>query len=281
MLATLALTALLLAPSQQDTTITVARGTRLEMNNRSGQIMIRTWDRNAVQISADLSSNDRFQIDQGGGVLRVRNQPWRGDDNADFRLTVPSWMELDLQTNEGDITVQGSEARLDLRSVEGNVSVQGGREFISIHSVEGEITVAGARGRVEANTVDAGIGLTDVEGDIAAQSVDGDITLDGITSSEVEASTVDGDILYRGNVAANGRYRFDSHSGDVTLEVPDPLNATLSVATFDGDFQSDWPIVLTGTHGMKKRFSFTLGNGSARIDVQSFDGDMTLRKRKR
>jgi DUF4097 and DUF4098 domain-containing protein YvlB len=281
MLATLALAALILAPVQQDTTIPVSRGTRLEMNNRSGQIVVRTWNRNAVQVSADLSNRDRLQIDDGGGVLRVRNQPWRGDDNADFRLTVPAWMELDLQTVDGDITVQGSEARVDLRSVEGNVSVQGGRDFISIHSVEGEITVAGAQGRVEANTVDGGVGLTDIKGDVSVSAVDGDITLDGISSAQVEATTVDGDILYRGNIAANGRYRFDSHSGDVTLEVPDPLNATLSISTFDGDFQSDWPIVLTGTHGMKKRFSFTLGDGSARIDIQSFDGDMRLRKRGR
>ncbi len=279
MLATLAIAALILAPVQQDTTITVARGTRLEMNNRSGQIVVRTWSRNAVQVSAELSDNDRLQIDQGGGVLRVRNQPWRGNDNADFRLTVPAWMELDLQTTEGDITVQGSEARVDLRSVEGNVSVQGGRDFVSVHSVEGEITVAGAQARVEVNTVDGGIGLTDVKGDISASAVDGDITLDGISSGEVEATTVDGDILYRGNIATSGRYRFDSHSGDVTLEVADPLNATLSISTFDGDFQSDWPVVLTGTHGMKKRFSFTIGNGSARIDMQSFDGDMRLRKR--
>lgn len=280
MLATLALAALILAPIQQDTTISVARGTRLEMNNRSGQVTVRTWNRNAVQVSADLSDRDRLQVDAGGGVVRIRHQSWHGDESADFRLTVPAWMELSIGTTEGDITVQGSEARLDLRSVEGNISVQGGRDFITVHSVEGEITVAGADGRVEVNTVDGGVGLTDVTGDIAISAVDGDITLDGMTSSEVEATTVDGDILYRGTIAPNGRYRFDSHSGDLTLEVPDPLNASLSISTFDGDFQSDWPITLTGTGGMKKRFSFTLGNGSARIDLQSFDGDMRLRKRK-
>jgi hypothetical protein len=55
------------------------------------------------------------------------------------------------------------------------------------------------------------------------------------------------------------------------------------VRTFQGDFSADFPIQLpdgqTARSG-SKRFNFTLGSGSARIEVQSFNGDIHLARTK-
>jgi len=41
--------------------------------------------------------------------------------------------------------------------------------------------------------------------------------------------------------------------------------------------ESDFPITLSGiTPG--KRMNFTMGNGSARLEIESFDGTVSLRK---
>jgi len=277
--------AALLAPMQeQDTTVTVPQGTRLELDAHSGSIAVRTWNRNAIQVSADVGS-DRYRIgvEVEGGVARIRRVARRGmshpDFATDYRLTVPVWMELELSSIEGDITVDNSEGRLSINSVEGGVSVRGGREFISVHSVEGDVTVEGARGRVEANTVDGGIMISNTDGEIFAETVDGDITMETVSSGDVEANTVDGNISYRGRIVPQGRYRLGSHDGDITLEVPE-LSAVVSVSTFEGEFSScGYPATMSNSGGSnKKRFRFTVGSGGGRVDLESFDGNIYLIK---
>lgn len=277
--------AALLVPLQQDTTVPVPQGTRLELDAHAGSISVRTWNRNAIQVSADAGSERyRIGVEVAAGVARVRRVAQRGrnhlDLDTDYRLTVPVWMDLELSSVEGDITVDNSLGRLNLSTVEGGATVRGGREFISIHSVEGDVSIDGARGRVEANSVDGGIMISNTEGEIFAETVDGDITMEAAIASDVEANTVDGNITYRGRVAPRGRYRLGSHDGDITLEVPE-LNGVVSVSTFEGEFSScGYPATATGSgeRSNRRRFRFTIGSGGAQVDLESFDGNIYLVK---
>lgn len=61
----------------------------------------------------------------------------------------------------------------------------------------------------------------------------------------------------------------------MTVTMPENANATISVNTFNGSFESDYPVTLTGKN-QRRKFSFTLGNGSARVDLESFSGDIRL-----
>jgi DUF4097 and DUF4098 domain-containing protein YvlB len=67
----------------------------------------------------------------------------------------------------------------------------------------------------------------------------------------------------------------------VELHLPVNVGAQLSVSTFSGGIESDFPITLkAGDHGIgasqAKRLNFTLGQGSARILAETFSGDITL-----
>jgi hypothetical protein len=61
----------------------------------------------------------------------------------------------------------------------------------------------------------------------------------------------------------------------VTFGMPARVDATISVSTFSGDFESDVPVQLTEQR-RGRQFSFTLGSGSARVELQSFSGDIRL-----
>ena len=56
------------------------------------------------------------------------------------------------------------------------------------------------------------------------------------------------------------------------------MGASVSLSTFNGDFDFDFPVTLTETRGGDKRFGFTLGTGSARIELSSFGGTIRLRR---
>ncbi len=56
---------------------------------------------------------------------------------------------------------------------------------------------------------------------------------------------------------------------------PEGSNAAVSVATFNGEFASEFPVTLTETR-KGKRFSFTIGTGSAQMTLESFQGSIEL-----
>lgn len=271
-----ALTALALAPPQQtDTTIPVRSGARLEVNNLGGQIAVKTWSRSAVRVEATHSSRDHIEISASELVVSIGASGRRGPPQlVDYDITVPTWMALNLSGVYTDIAVDGVQGEVTAETVQGEVKVKGGSGFVSLKSVQGQVTLAKARGRIDLNTVNEGITATDVTGDISAETVNGDITFERVESSNAEANTVNGDITYDGTIKDGGRYRFATHDGDLKISVPENANVAVSVSTFNGDFNSCFPVQLTGRQ--KHRFNFTIGSGSARLELESFDGDIRI-----
>ena len=119
--------------------------------------------------------------------------------------------------------------------------------------------------------------LLDVEGDVQVESVNGDLRLERIASDDVEASTVSGAVLYQGTLRDDGRYRFASHTGDLTVVVPDRASAAVSVSTFNGDFDSSFPVQLQKV-GRSRSFDFVLGSGRAELELESFSGSIRLQR---
>jgi DUF4097 and DUF4098 domain-containing protein YvlB len=149
-----------------------------------------------------------------------------------------------------------------------------------VHTVEGDIVIDGARGEIKVEGVDGDISLSNVVGDLTVETTDGDVTLENVDATNVDVSTVDGDVSYVGMIKDGGRYGLSTHSGDIEVTAPAGFNATVSVATFEGSFEAD-PAFKVEVTNMRpgRRFSFTLGTGAARVELESFDGDITLERR--
>jgi DUF4097 and DUF4098 domain-containing protein YvlB len=191
-------------------------------------------------------------------------------------VTVPEDMALSLSSHSGSVSVTGTKGELSVSSVEGSIVAQGGSGFISLQSVEGTIELTDASGRMALSTVDGDLVVRNARGSLKGNTVDGEIRFERIESDEVDASSVDGDITFEGAIRAGGRYHISSHDGDVAVIAP-TISADVSVSTFSGDFESDFPVVLTGSQ-KGGRMNFTLGGGGARLEVESFSGTITLRK---
>ena len=262
---------------QTDTTVVVPANARLHLKNDAGRIEVTSWNRNELRVQAEHGSRDRVLIERRNGVVTVQASRDRGRPIVDYRLTVPAGMSLAVGGIHAEIAVTGVQGDIQAESVEGGITIRGGGGSMRLNSVEGDIIVEGARGSVQINGVDGDISVSNVVGNVSVETIDGDLTLENIDATNVDASTVDGDIMYSGTIKDGGRYRFTSHDGDVILAVPAGINATISVATFDGDFESDFQIPLDKFEG--RRFRFVLGSGSATVELESFDGEIRLRRR--
>lgn len=251
------LTAFSLAPGV-DTTIAVPPGFSLNVANYSGEVFVEGWNRDAVRIRSDEDGDERVSVIPARGFLTVQTASKHQEDReANLRLQVPVWMNVTVSGVHTDVIVDGTKGQVKVETVHGDVIVRGGRR------------------RIDLNTVNDDICVLDAAGVVRAETVNGDAYVWRTESDSVDVSTVNGTVVYEGSVRDNGVYRLASHNGDVAVAVPRDANAAVAVSTFAGDFESNIPVTLSGTHN-PKRFQFCVGNCSARMDLQSFQGTIQI-----
>jgi DUF4097 and DUF4098 domain-containing protein YvlB len=244
--------------SSADTTISVPRGTELQVANFAGEVTVRSWEKNAVRIQTQANGKDRVIVKEADLVLLVKAYSKKAvQRSVDLEITAPSWMNLVISGVNTDVNIEGTKGR------------------VRVDTVHGDIAVVGGRGQIELNAINQDIRLSDASGTVLSETVNGDLTLQRIESDSVVVSTVNGQIFYDGTIRNRGVYEFTSHNGDIALALPSTASATVSVSTFSGEFASDFPVMLSETRP-GRRFCFTLGKGGARVQLESFQGTIHI-----
>jgi DUF4097 and DUF4098 domain-containing protein YvlB len=263
---------------QSDTTIAVPAGASLTVNNFGGAIVVHAWNQNRVKVHAEHGSRGRIEVSLLGNTVTVKASSRMGAPSVvDFDITVPQDMALTLGGTYTEIQVDGVKGAISAETVDGSIEVRGGSGIITLHSIQGSVTLADAVGRIEVNSVNESVELSNVSGQIKAETTNGDVSLTGVKSASVEATTINGDVLYEGTITDGGTYTFNSHNGDITVSVQEGANVTISVATANGDIDASFPLPLQRTD-RGHRYTFKLGSGSARMEAESFQGDIQLRR---
>jgi DUF4097 and DUF4098 domain-containing protein YvlB len=271
---------------QTDTTLALNGASRLSLENFRGEVVVRTWDRDAVQIRADYRSSRHVEIDRHGSTIHIEVGTDRGMGIAgtvDFQLTVPPNLDLSIEGMALGVDIEGSRGEVEVNTVNGNISLRGGRGAIDLESVNGEITVDGAEGDMDITGVAGEVTVRNSSGDIYVEGVGGSITLQGIRSSDIEAGTVGGSLRFEGAIQEGGVYTFGTHSGQIWLYLPEEMSARVEAVTLAGSIEIDYPgapAEPTRSHGMpglrEKELTFETGAGSARIEVESFAGTIHI-----
>jgi DUF4097 and DUF4098 domain-containing protein YvlB len=263
---------------QTDQTVPVTRGMRLGVNNFAGEVVVHSWDKDLLRVQARHSMHTRVGIKTAPGGISIDASGPAG--SVDYDITAPSWMPIKIEGTYNFVTVDGVQSEVSAETVRGDIVVKGGTGFVTAKSVEGEVIVEGARGRVTANSVNEGIKITGASGEISAETINGSITLSRVESTSVDVSTVNGDISYEGTASDSGKYRFTTHNGDISVTLPETANVTFSVRIYNGDFSSSLPVKGPGAGEARKgkRLIYTLGTGAAEMELESFGGEIRLRR---
>jgi DUF4097 and DUF4098 domain-containing protein YvlB len=265
---------------QTDETVPVTRGARLIVENYAGEVMVRTWDRDSVRVQARHASRARINVRPVATGLRISSSAERGPvGSVDYEITAPTWMPLKIDGHFIFVTVEGAQAEVAVDTHRGDIVIRGGNG-VTARSTEGDITVENARGKVNASSVNEGITIAGVTGEVLAETVNGGISMSRMEAAAVEAGTINGNITYEGTPARDGRYRFTSHNGSIVIGVPESANAMFSVRTYNGSFNSNLPVKgdPNATRDRGRRAVYTLGNGSAEFELESFSGGIRLRR---
>lgn len=257
-----------------DTTVTFdARGTVM-VTCPQGAVIVTGSDRNEIKVRA-RTENGAIRFTSNGTRATLEPASGRGCNDGRFEITVPAGARVSARSWSGSVSVKGVHGDLETRTQSADVDIRdAGR--IDVESLSGDVTIQGVNGESMIHTVSGDIALGTARGDVEIETVSGDIDLQDIVAKQVRTHTTSGDVEFSGQILPDGRYEYNTHSGEIRLALPADVGAQLSIATFNGGIESDFPITLRAGDHENKRLNFTLGQGTARISAETFSGDISL-----
>ena len=265
-------------PPQTDQTVEVTKGGRLTVENFAGEVVVRRWERESLQVRAWHNSRAKVNVRPMSGGIRVRAEEAHG--SVDYEITVPEWMPIRVVGTYNFITIDGAQAEVSAETTRGDVVIKGGSGNVTAKSITGQVIVEGARGRITASSVNEGVRITGATGDITAESSNGSVSLTQIRSENVEVNTINGDIDFEGPSAVErGRFRFTSHNGNIVVAIPETSSVTFTIRSYEGRLSSS----LSNLNGpprsdvrQGRRTLYTLGKGTAEMEIETFNGSIRL-----
>lgn len=264
--------------SRIDTTFAFDKNGLVTINAGTGDVIVTASTGGQVRIRAE-SDDDDIRLDASRSSVDLSTAR-RGNDTR-FEVSVPVGARIVTRSQSGDVSIRGTHGEVEVTSQSGDVHVEDVNGRLEIRSFSGDVIATNVTGDVDIGTQSGDLTLTDIRGNIEIGNTSGDISMKGITARIVRARTTSGSVVYDGTIDPAGRYELTSHSGDVILRVPRDASAQLSISTWNGELNSDFPITLRpGEHGIgsanAKHFTFTIGGGAARITAETFSGDVTV-----
>ena len=124
-------------------------------------------------------------------------------------------------------------------------------------------------------TINGGISVLGLNSNVVTKTINGSIKIS--TTGYAEADTINGEINAK---FLNGSWpstlSFKTLNGEINLDLPANLNASIDIKTLNGAINSDFPLTVTETKG-KKAVRGTIGSGGRDLVLKTLNGSINLR----
>ncbi len=268
-------------PQRVDTTLALEKNGTVSVSIYSGHVNVVGTSGSQVRIRG-TTERDELDIRDRMGSISVSLEPDRGHGGrAELELTVPIGTSVILESFSGPLSVRGVKGEVKLEALSGDLQVSDAVGSVSAEAVSGNVDISKVDGNVRAESVSGSVAVADVDGEIATESVSGRINIMRAKSKSARAETVSGSVGYTGTIDPTGNYVFKTHSGRLTLGIPTTASASISLETFSGSVDSDFPVTMEGGRtqsGHESRFQFRIGDGRARITLETFSGNIVIQR---
>ena len=212
-------------------------------------------------IKAEPSPNGRLEVyaekhSRRSDISAVRVEVVEHSNGITFCAVYPS------RGDRRNVCAPGTGGRMNVRNndvkVEFRVLVPAGLTLVT-RNVNGDVTAL------------------NLKGNVIAKTVNGDVEIG--TEGGAEAETVNGSIEAAvGMMNGSEGLSFETVNGQITLRMPQGINADFSGGTVNGSISSDFPLTIRGRQGPRS-FSGVLGTGGPRIRLTTVNGSIRLIER--
>jgi DUF4097 and DUF4098 domain-containing protein YvlB len=285
-------------------TLRLGKNGTFDLQNVSGDIVVTGGGGNDVRIDAvkrvrhpnesearALLQAIDVRIEERNGNVEVRTEyprrNWSG--GVDFTVALPRDGNVIVRSVSGDVRVSNLNGDLRAETISGDLVATAVKRIRQAKTISGDLEITDTDGDdVTASTVSGTLLARAVKArSVDLQSISGDLRITDLQSDRTYVKSISGSIDFSGQLARNGRYEFQSHSGDVRVSPLGTQGFSLEASTFSGDLRSDFPLTLQGNPPNRANLRGpnrtplrgTFGDGGAVISLQSFSGSITVVKR--
>ena len=245
----------------------------ITIQNATGRIQVKAWDRQEVSITGQRGSgNVEVDTEQVGNRIDIATRVSSANANpdtlrADYDISVPMESELQVRSDSGNVTVDSVHGDMSFDTVAANLSLQDVEGYLMVKSIGGSTTCTRCAGRLEAT------------------SISGNFQLLQPTMDNVHVQTSSGNILFDGSFMNRGIYVLKNYSG--TIEVRFSTNDSFDVraTSLYGNVINQAPVVPDRHNMPAPRNSYakslfgTMNDGRAKVELSSFNGTIKISKR--
>jgi DUF4097 and DUF4098 domain-containing protein YvlB len=278
---------------------------RVEVRNGSGDTTLTVGAAGKVHVRAEVRAGSMFgddtrrveqvtsnpPIDLTGSLLRIG--PTRVSNvRITYNIEVPADAILDVHSGSGDVEAHGVEGPVKLGTGSGEIRAWDVRQAAEVSTGSGDVTVRDISGTVDAHTGSGEMRFESVRGDLRARTGSGDVDvaqangrIDVRTGSgeiqvtgagrDLRLHTSSGDCDVEGNPSGGSLWEIETGSGDITLDVPSSASFQLHVIGHTNRVDTDIPMVTE--ESTKRELRGRLGNGEARVRVETSSGSVKIR----
>jgi DUF4097 and DUF4098 domain-containing protein YvlB len=249
----------------------------VEISNVSGDIEVRGWDREQVQVTGTLGRGSErlvFDVDGRRTLIKVEvPNKSRNVESTELFVKVPEGSRVAVTGVSSDISVAGVRGAQRIQSVSGEIEVEVFEEDVEAKTVSGDFDVTGhdQTALLTLTTVSGDGRVENIRGELVVQSVTGSLD---IASSELDRArlrTTNGDIDLRTGLAKGARFDMEAINGDLRLDILGSPDAEFDIETFNGSIDNAFgpDPVRTSKYAPGRELRFTHGEGNARIRIKT------------
>lgn len=259
----------------------------VQITNVSGEVHVLGWDRNEIQVQADLAPDvQALDFHRDGRLTIVRVQLNEGRHHAsetDLQVRVPRESAVTINTVSADQTIEQVRGFQKLQAVSGSINTQIFAGECEVTTVSGEVTAkvndAGAPLRI--NTVSGDVRLMGGTRELDLSTVSGDLEVRVAQLGRARIKTTNGSLDLVSKLAPDARVEAEAINGEMRMMFEGTVDADFDVETFNGGIDNCFGPKAQRSHeyGPGNQLRFREGKGSASVRIKTLNGEVQLCKR--
>lgn len=280
--------------------ISVDPNVSLKLCVAEGTLKINGWERDEVRIFVKDGRQFLFKVLEKNPDTKKPNWLWvvnaptvprtRGVApnclaGSSVQIDAPRKARIQLEARTAAVTVD-SVHNLSVDMVEGNIAIRNIPGGVSASTKQGDVSIENSTGAITLDTTTGNILAFEIGpgeiGDVfKAKTQEGTISLQRVTHRQVQANSINGNVLFNGKFLNGGIYTFKTTSGAIRMLLPQETSCKLTANYGFGEFKPEFPVeVITEikTEGGKNIVA-TIGEGeAATVNIITSSGRIGIRK---
>jgi DUF4097 and DUF4098 domain-containing protein YvlB len=225
----------------------------------SGDVVVRTHDRDQVVVRVHGDDADETTVEQRGDKIVVigpqrRGGFFTGDRGLDVQVTVPEGTDLTTKLGSADLVAGGPLGAAALRSGSGDIRLETAGSEVQVESGSGDVTLGAVGGDLRAKAGSGDVTLQELggsgtistgSGDVEVHRASGDVHVKTGSGNlrvhhpegDVSLSTASGDLTV--DLMGTGQLAAKNVSGDIRVGVPGGVPVWTDISTLSGSVRSN------------------------------------------